>query len=88
MTSSVSRKRSPTELTARSAEAHRLRMVRSLAFRTFQTFDRPCACVIKWRISLARRKGGTMKINRQLPRTTSNQGVGSLCVGPSESGPI
>jgi hypothetical protein len=29
-----------------------------------------------------------MNLNRQLPQTTPNQGVGSLCVGPSENGPI
>ena len=93
MTSSVSRKRSPTELTAPTpswrpqspGSQHRVSSLPPSVFEAKRSFDRASLPVVKFRVLLARHKGGTMINNRPLSSTTPNAGVGSPCVGPSEN---
>ncbi len=89
MTSSVSRKRSPTELTARR-NREKCRFFAVLrAGPAARRFDKAFARVIEWRVPLfTRQHGGTMNQNLRncFPWPSMTDG-GSACFGPSEGGP-
>ena len=80
VTSSVSRKRSPTELTARGGFDSQLRLMPLPR----DTFDKSFTRVIKLRVLLARHKEALVNNLILLTSTTPQVGVGSTCFGLSE----
>ena len=90
MASSVSRKRSPTELTARPDNGLGGRNLRKCFVRTFSdgafSFDTFDETVIDLRIFYRTNEGGSMKNMRQISSNTLPNGGASLRPGPSGVG--